>query len=106
VNLCRKSKGPVFIEFLTYRQRGHVGPDDNIQGSHTDIRPKQEIAEWKKKDPLKRFERFLIREHILSPAKIDTTKKEIENEVMRAHRFARESPYPVPEELNRYVYAN
>ena len=52
VQQCRDGAGPVFIEFLTYRFRGHVGPDDNIQGSHTDIRPKEEIADWLKKDPI------------------------------------------------------
>ena len=55
VESCRSGKGPVFIEFLTYRFRGHVGPDDNIQGSHTDIRPKEEIEAWLKKDPLTAF---------------------------------------------------
>ena len=42
VDRCRRGEGPVFIEFQTYRLRGHVGPDDNIQGVHTDIRPKEE----------------------------------------------------------------
>ena len=51
-------QGPVFLEFLTYRFRGHVGPDDNIQGSHTDIRPKEEIAAWLRKDPIMNFERL------------------------------------------------
>jgi len=49
VFLCRTGKGPVFIEALTYRFRGHVGADDNIQGSHTDIRPKEEICKWQKR---------------------------------------------------------
>jgi pyruvate dehydrogenase E1 component alpha subunit len=39
VDLCRQGNGPVFMECKTYRLRGHVGPDDNIQGTHTDIRP-------------------------------------------------------------------
>ncbi len=105
VDLCRRSKGPVFIEFLTYRQRGHVGPDDNIQGSHTDIRPKKEIEKWLKKDPLKRFERYLIRNRVLTVPETKLIKAEIENEVQQAHQFARQSPYPKPEELNHYVYA-
>ena len=49
VDLCRNDNGPVFIECATYRLRGHVGPDDNIQGSHTDIRPEEEIIECLKK---------------------------------------------------------
>ena len=38
----KNDNGPVFMECMTYRLRGHVGPDDNIQGSHTDIRPEEE----------------------------------------------------------------
>ena len=53
---CRRREGPIFIEFRTYRFRGHVGPDDNIQGSHTDIRPKSEIAQWLERDPITLFE--------------------------------------------------
>ena len=45
-------KDRYFMEFMTYRFRGHVGPDDNIQGSHTDIRPKDEIEPWMDKDPI------------------------------------------------------
>ena len=59
VEKCRKGEGPIFLEFLTYRFRGHVGPDDNIQGTHTDIRPKKEVEEWLEKDPIKNLERYL-----------------------------------------------
>jgi len=59
VEMCRKGKGPVLLEFVTYRLRGHVGPDDNIQGLHTDIRPKEEVEKWKKKDPLEIFKSSL-----------------------------------------------
>jgi len=43
----------VFIEFLTYRVRGHVGPNDNIQGTQTDIRPADEIERWTHLDPIR-----------------------------------------------------
>jgi len=52
VDQCRKGMGPTFIECLTYRFRGHVGPDDNIQGDHTDIRPRSEVESWLQKDPI------------------------------------------------------
>ena len=65
VDGCKKGKGPFFIECLTYRLRGHVGPDDNIQGAHKDIRPDEEVILWKSKDPIINFERFLIEKGIL-----------------------------------------
>jgi len=104
VEMCRSGKGPVFIEFLTYRLRGHVGPDDNIQGTHTDIRPKSEIEKWRKKDPLKKFEKYLIRNKITDDQKLKSIKKEIEKEVITAHNFAKNSPYPKENELEKYVF--
>lgn len=102
--LCRKGIGPAFIEFITYRLRGHVGPDDNIQGTHTDIRAEEEIERWKKKDPIKRFERFLRRNNVLAKGEMDTIKRATKEEVADAHIFAQNSSYPKDGELTAYVY--
>jgi len=104
VDLCRRGKGPVFIEFATYRLRGHVGPDDNVQGTHTDIRPKKEIEAWKKKDPLVLFERMLLRRKVINRDVIARLRKAVENEVKKAHAFARSSARPRKGDLQRYVY--
>lgn len=104
VESCRSGNGPVFMEFLTYRFRGHVGPDDNIQGSHTDIRPKQEVEEWRKKDPIIRFEKYLLENNVLSSDELEEIRKEVEKEVEEAHLFAKNSPYPHESELEKYVF--
>jgi TPP-dependent pyruvate/acetoin dehydrogenase alpha subunit len=104
VRLCRKGQGPFFIEFMTYRLRGHVGPDDNIQGTHMDIRPKEEIEQWKKKDPIKNFEKFLIKNRILGKEDLKKIIQEAEEEVKEAHQYAKMSPYPDPKELGKYVF--
>lgn len=104
VEICRKDKGPVFIEFLTYRMRGHVGPDDNIQRTHTDIRPKEEIEKWRKKDPIKNFEKILLKNKVVQKEKLDLIKKEVEKEVKNAHMLAEKSPYPKEKDLTKYVF--
>ncbi len=104
VELCRSGNGPAFIECITYRLRGHVGPDDNIQGTHTDIRPKEEIEKWRRKDPVKKFESFLIKKMGLKREDLKRIKQEAEGEVEDALIFARESPYPDPKDLAKYVY--
>ncbi len=104
VKLCREGKGPVFLECLTYRMHGHVGPDDNIQGTHTDIRPQAEIEKWRKKDPIKRLERHLLKNRIASAGALKEIRAEAEKEVLDAHDFARGSAFPKGEDLNRYVY--
>jgi TPP-dependent pyruvate/acetoin dehydrogenase alpha subunit len=104
VKLCRQGEGPAFIECMTYRMRGHVGPDDNIQGDHTDIRPIGEVQKWKRKDSIKRFERYLLRNKILSKEDIKRISEEVKTEVNNAHRFAKSSPDPKAKDVGKYVF--
>ena len=104
VNLCRNGKGPVLLEFVTFRLRGHVGPGDTIQGSHRDIRPKEQIAEWKKKDPIPGFKKFLIDNNHLSEDEIAEIDKICMKEVDDANRFAINSEFPDKSELLKYVF--
>jgi TPP-dependent pyruvate/acetoin dehydrogenase alpha subunit len=101
---CRKGRGPVFIECLTYRFRGHVGPDDNLQGNHTDIRPQEEIESWLQQDPIKRFEDYLLSNDLMTDKELQAIRREAEIEVAQSHSFANESPSPDRKELNRYVF--
>jgi len=101
---CKKGEGPFFLEFTTYRLRGHVGPDDNIQGSHTDIRPKEEMETWKKRDPLGRFKNYLLESGILSMNEMTEIEQDIEAEVKKAHSSATEAHYPNSEETGYYVF--
>jgi acetoin:2,6-dichlorophenolindophenol oxidoreductase subunit alpha len=103
---CRKGGGPSFIECMTYRLRGHVGPDDNIQGTHTDIRPRTEVARWRKRDPIPRFERLLLRTRTANRALLDRIGRRAGQEVQAAHRFAREASLPRGEEFGRHVFAD
>jgi TPP-dependent pyruvate/acetoin dehydrogenase alpha subunit len=104
IALCRQARGPVFMECLTYRLRGHVGPDDNIQGTHMDIRAAEEIARWRKKDPIPQFARFLLKRKIADRDALDRIHREAEEEVKEAHEYAKASPYPKPEDVGKYVF--
>ena len=50
---CRAGKGPVFVECLTHRMRGHY------EGDPAKYRELSQLAEWKKKDPIARVARAL-----------------------------------------------
>ncbi len=104
IEKARNGEGPTLIECLTYRWRGHVGPDDNIQGTHTDIRPREELDSWKAKCPIKRLEETLIKENILSEESKNQISQKIEKETEEAIKFAKESPWPETEELTRSVF--
>jgi TPP-dependent pyruvate/acetoin dehydrogenase alpha subunit len=85
--------------------RGHVGPDDNIQGSRTDIRPPAEIEEWRRRDPIAQFGKVLRDRGIAREETLSTMKKEVEEEVEAAIALARRAPFPPPEELHSNVLA-
>lgn len=103
VEMCRAGKGPVFIECLTYRLRGHVGPDDAIQGIHTDIRPPTELSAWRERDPIIALEKYLLAEQLINLKKIALVKRRIKAEVADAMAFARRSHRPDPRDLEKYV---
>ena len=102
---CRNGNGPIFMEFMTYRFRGHVGPDDNIQGGHTDIRPKDEIEAWLQKDPIMRFERYLLEQQLINEDRILAIREEVASEISEALNYAIKCPSPRREDLLKYVFA-
>lgn len=105
IEKCREGKGPVFLEFNTYRMRGHVGPDDNIQGTHQDIRPSKEVAVWRQNDPIKKYKSYLLAGEHIARQGLEEIEKEVQEEVSEAHQFAKSSPHPTRWEVKKYVYA-
>ena len=104
VDLCRAGKGPVFLEMKTYRYRGHVGPNDNIQGTQTDIRPQAEIEYWKRRDPITKFAKVLLSGGIVTKEELKRIESAVDKRILAAHQKAASSPRPSPEELTKYVF--
>lgn len=102
---CRSGQGPVFLEFLTYRMRGHVGPNDNIQGTQTDIRPADEIDHWRSRDPIARFEAFALQTGRVTPEEFAAVHAAVADEVAHAHRLAAAGAWPSENEVGEYVFA-
>jgi len=98
VDYVRKESKPYFIEFMTYRFRGHSMSD--AKGYRT----KEEEAEWEKRDPIILWSKKLKEAGVVTDDDIKAMEKsidgEIENEVIK---FAEESPEPKVEDLNKYV---
>ena len=98
INYVRKESKPYFIEFMTYRFRGHSMSD--AKGYRT----KEEEAEWEKRDPIKIYSRRLIEAGVVTADDIKAMEKEIDNEIENEIiKFAEDSPEPKLEELDRYV---
>ena len=94
--LRRTGKGPRFFEFMTYRLKEHVGPNDDY---HQGYRKPDEAAPWMKNDPVKTLGEQLPRD---VQATIDRT---VEEEIRDAFEFAERSPFPDLRELTTDLYA-
>ncbi len=96
---ARRGEGPTLIEAKTYRFRGH------FEGDSGTYRPKEEIEEWLKRDPLKSFKEKLLEMKLLTEKKADEIDQEMLAEIDQAVKFAQESPFPEPEETLENVFA-
>jgi pyruvate dehydrogenase E1 component alpha subunit len=100
VNHVRSGNGPYFLELHTYRYRGHSMSDSNI------YRSKEEERKWLKRDPIHVLRNRLIDEKELSLDDFKSMDREIidhiENDIIK---FAEESPFPDPQDVEKYVLA-
>jgi len=92
--------GPTLVEAKTYRQVPHSSDDDDRS-----YRSREEVAEWKRKDPILQFERRLLAEGVLTEAKIRSVDERARAEVERAQAEAEAAPWPSPEDALGDVYA-
>jgi TPP-dependent pyruvate/acetoin dehydrogenase alpha subunit len=67
--------------------------------------PKKLFDEWKKKDPIDRFEYLLLKSGVLTDEKINSMVSEIEQKMETSTKSALERPYPNPEAAATGVYA-
>jgi pyruvate dehydrogenase E1 component alpha subunit len=99
VDHARSKKGPVFVEAETYRYFGHSKSDRNL------YRSKEEIEEWKERDPIGRFERLLLEADVITEEDVKKINEEMEQIIQEAVEFAENSPEPSVENVTEWVYA-
>lgn len=97
---ARTGGGPTLIECKTYRIRGHSKSDRNL------YRTREEIEEWKAKDPIPRLEAELLAHERFDGNELAAIAADAEKMIEAAVAFAQASPNPDPRELTRDVYAD
>lgn len=102
ISRARAGHGPGFLEAVTYRWRGHVGPDENIDVGLR--RSAAELAAWKSRDPIARLRRTLS-ESGITTEELDTLGDQIRIHVAHAVELARQSPNCDPHCLTDHVLA-
>lgn len=100
VERARAGKGPTLIECKTYRQRGH------FEGDSAPYKTKEEQEGWIKKDPIPRFERYLLENKILGDDKLKAMKESVDNQIKEAVDFALNSPEPELSSVFEDVYTD
>jgi len=98
VDRARKGEGPTLIECKTYRHKGHSRFDPAT------YRPKEEVGEWMKRDPIVQFKVRLLEMKTLTEEETNKIEQEVAAAVEDAVKFATESPYPAPEEAVENVF--
>ncbi|MFC2004670.1 thiamine pyrophosphate-dependent dehydrogenase E1 component subunit alpha [Chloroflexota bacterium] len=101
IKATRSGKGPVLIECLTYRWRGHVGSNYDIDKG---LRSQEELDSWVERCPVKMLEEFLLANNVILESDRDQIRHDIDEEIEAAITFARESPYPKGEDATRGVF--
>jgi pyruvate dehydrogenase E1 component alpha subunit len=99
VERARAGEGPTLVEALTYRWKGHSKSDKNL------YRTREEISEWRDKDPIGRFETLVVDRGVLSAADIEEIRTAATNDVRDAARRANAAEDANPEDLLAAVFA-
>jgi acetoin:2,6-dichlorophenolindophenol oxidoreductase subunit alpha len=100
VSGMRANPRPGFLELVTYRWRGHVGADENIDVGVR--RSAEELAMWKKRDPISRLAAGI--DWQATRTSLDEIESSVENEITEALDYARRADYPPLAFNNTVVY--
>jgi pyruvate dehydrogenase E1 component alpha subunit len=101
VEKARAGGGPTLIEALTYRMGPHSSSDDP-----TRYRPKEEVAEWQKRDPIERMRKYLELKGLWSKDKEDALRKELDDLITETIHEVERAPPPPLESIFTDVYAD
>lgn len=88
-DLAYRGEGSTLVEAKTYRPVPHSSDDDDRS-----YRSREEVQEWKQRDPILRLQNILMERGILSQEKIDTYENKAKVMIDAAQHVAEEAPYP------------
>jgi 2-oxoglutarate dehydrogenase complex dehydrogenase (E1) component-like enzyme len=95
---ARDMRKPQLVEAVTYRFRGHSMADPE------EYRTKEQVEEWRKRDPIENFKDRCVDEGVLSDDDFKKLAEEAQHEVDEATEFADQSPFPDLDSLYDDIY--
>lgn len=100
VKRAREKGGPTLLEIKTYRYKGHSISDPQK------YRTKEEVEEYKDKDPLHQVLKNILDKKFATQEEIDAINKRVDAIVAESVKFAEESPLPDDNEVLKDVYVD
>jgi len=100
VDRARSGDGPTLIECVTYRMAVHTTADDPKR-----YRTDQEVEKWKKRDPITRYQRYLLNKGLLSGETIDTIESAVLDEIQAAIDNAEDQRKTMGDPMHMFEYA-
>lgn len=97
----RQGKGPIFLECRTYRWRGHVGPNYDVD---LGLRSEEELASWKKCCPIGNYSQYLVSKGIITEQQLLDINNKVVHEINGAVDYAINSEYPKVEDIYKNIY--
>ena len=101
VDRARAGEGPSLIELRTYRFYSHTSDDDDRT-----YRSREEVEEWKKKDPINRFQDYLKSVDLIDDKQIESLREETKAEADAGAKEAEEADFPDVSTAAQNVYGN
>ena len=98
IRIAREERRPTLVEAFTYRYRGHSAADPEV------YRSKDEVEEWRAKDPIETFAARAIEAGRLSQQDVDDIREHADEVITEAVRFADQSPEPALDSLYDHLY--
>jgi pyruvate dehydrogenase E1 component alpha subunit len=98
LRIAREERRPILVEAITYRFRGHSMADPE------EYRTKEQVEEWRRKDPIETLGKRLVDEGALSAEQREEIDQAAIARVDEAVQFADASPHPPPESLYDDIY--
>jgi 2-oxoisovalerate dehydrogenase E1 component alpha subunit len=99
VERAQAGEGPTLLEAKTYRLVPHTSDDDDRR-----YRAREEVAEWKERDPVGLFRDYLQAEGLWDEERDEALRQELFDEITRAQKAAEAAPDPLPEQALQHVW--
>lgn len=99
VERARRGQGPTLLEAKMYRLVPHSSDDDDRT-----YRSREEVEYWKQRDPLLLARKYCMEQGLLDDAHLEEFEQRAREIVDDANEFARNAPYPAPEEALKGVW--